>query len=147
MKQKENNGQKQTSLVENIIFNSANGFAQCGIEFDGNYKKGETCTYCKGLQVGGQWIGLDALSNVLEEAIRPTLIWLVEKEEPEDEEAKLYEFRLLGNTIQSCRFMFLMRGYSKDEAEHQTIELVQDLKLGFTKKEIKDFLSNPLFIV
>lgn len=35
MAKKENNGQKQTSPVENIIFNSANGFVESGIKFDG----------------------------------------------------------------------------------------------------------------
>jgi len=141
------NGQKSTGANLTIEFNTANGFAENGIKFDGNYLKAEDKTYSKGIQFpDGKWMGYESLQLFFEYGAFAILDILDKKEESEDLEENLFSYRLKGICIHAYYCKCILEGMTPQEAKKETFKHVSGLS-GLTKAHVKNILESDIFAV
>lgn len=138
-------GMKSTNTTKDFIFGTEKDFAVKGIKFNGNYACIDGINYVKAIEFpGGKWLGKNLLKMLFKEGALTLLIDTRLSEQTEDIEHELHKVNIQGNCLHALFAYALMDGNTEEEATKFVVNTVVKLKLGFTPKEIKEYLECPI---
>lgn len=136
--------------MKKTIFNTAEGFAKSGINFDGNYLFSDKRILSKAILFpGGKWLGHRALVEFVRQSVPLTLEaahCAIESDEL-DEETRLYYFNLEGICMHMLYVSALLEGQTQTDALAFVVDFVEKYDFDIDEREIETFLSSDIFAV